>query len=176
MKTKIFLSFLCVIFPLLCSAHGPTPRKAVAEISIKASVDRVWSVIREFDKLAAWHPDLAASSGDGKNAPGSGRILKLKSGGVLEESLDDYNAGAHEFSYRLAKPDATAFPVSFYTATMEVKAGNGSEEAVVKWKSRFYRGDTGNFPPEGQNDEAAEKAMQQFFERGLAGLKRYLEQ
>jgi mxaD protein len=46
---------------------------------------------------------------------------------------------------------------------------------VVTLKSRFYRGDTGNTPPEKLNDEAAVKAMNEFFKNGLSGLKRKLE-
>jgi mxaD protein len=45
----------------------------------------------------------------------------------------------------------------------------------VLLKSRFYRGDTGNSPPENLNDEAAVNAMNQFFKNGLAGLKQKLE-
>ncbi|MDD2739535.1 MAG: SRPBCC family protein, partial [Methylomonas lenta] len=36
---------------------------------------------------------------------------------------------------------------------------------------RFYRGDTGNTPPENLNDEAAVKAMTQFINNALNGLK-----
>jgi len=46
---------------------------------------------------------------------------------------------------------------------------------VVTFKSRFYRGDTGNAPPENLNDAAAVKAMDNFFRNGLAGLKQKLE-
>jgi mxaD protein len=46
---------------------------------------------------------------------------------------------------------------------------------VVTFKSRFYRGDTGNAPPENLTDTAAVKAMDNFLKEGLAGLKQKLE-
>ena len=48
----------------------------------------------------------------------------------------------------------------------------GSE---VTWTSRFYRADTINFPPENLNDEAAVKAMTEFMQGGLQGLKAKVE-
>jgi mxaD protein len=50
--------------------------------------------------------------------------------------------------------------------------GGGSE---VEWDSRFYRADTGNFPSETQNDQAAIDAMTKFFKEGLDNLKKKLE-
>ncbi len=48
-------------------------------------------------------------------------------------------------------------------------------QALVKWKSRFYRGDTGNSPSKNLNDESAVKAMKKFIQNGLKGLKKSLE-
>jgi mxaD protein len=57
---------------------------------------------------------------------------------------------------------------------LSVKPGtNGGSE--VEWDGRFYRADTGNFPAENQNDEAAIAAMTKFFHDGLQGLKAKLE-
>jgi mxaD protein len=78
------------------------------------------------------------------------------------------------YSYRLAKENVDAMPVSFYSATIEVKPGaNGGSE--VEWIGRFYRADTGNFPPPEKSDEAATKAMTDFFRAGLEALKQKAE-
>ena len=64
-------------------------------------------------------------------------------------------------------------PVSFYTIGIEVEAADKGSQVI--WSGRFYRADTGNFPPENLNDEAAVKAMTEFATSGLEGLKASLE-
>ena len=90
------------------------------------------------------------------------------------ESLDFYSDKDHEYNYRLKIENVTAFPASSYTTNIQVTAGR-CRHSVVTLKSRFYRGDTGNTPPENLNDAAAVKAMNVFFKNGLAGLKQKLE-
>lgn len=151
------------------SAHGPTPQKVDEVVEIAAPPEAVWAIVKDFDKIADWHPLVASSTGRGGNEAGGERDVTLKSGGVLTDSLDEYNAGGMTYSYRQAKENVEAMPVSFYSATIEVKpAGAGS---TVEWIGRFYRADTGNEPPPEKNDEAAIKAMTEFFHGGLEGLK-----
>lgn len=169
----ILLSFL--LFPITSVAHGPTPQKAKESITINASVDAVWNTIKQFDAVASWHPDVKASSGDGKNASDGTRTITLQNGGQLVENLDFYSDKDHEYNYRLKTENVTAFPASSYTINLQVTPGNDANTSVVTLKSRFYRGDTGNTPPENLNDAAAVKAMNEFFKNGLAGLKQKLE-
>ncbi|MDP3875592.1 MAG: SRPBCC family protein [Methylobacter sp.] len=169
----IMLSFLS--FPIASLAHGPTPQKAKESITINASVDAVWNAVKQFDAIADWHPDVKASSGDGVNASDGTRTLTLQNDGQLVESLDYYSDKDHEYNYRLKTENITIFPASSYTINLQVTAGDDAGTSVVTLKSRFYRGDTGNTPPEKLNDEAAVKAMNAFFNNGLAGLKQKLE-
>lgn len=169
----ILLSFL--LFPITSVAHGPTPQKAKESITINASVDAAWNTIKQFDAIASWHPDVKASSGDGKNASDGTRTITLQNGGQLVENLDFYSDKDHEYNYRLKTENVTAFPASSYTINLQVTPGNDANTSVVTLKSRFYRGDTGNTPPENLNDAAAVKAMNEFFKNGLAGLKQKLE-
>jgi mxaD protein len=172
----ILLASCSVIFfasSSLAPAHGPTPHKAEESITIKASPAAVWKVVRDFGALSAWHAAVASSKGEGGVAAGATRTFKLKSGGELVDSLDEFDEAGKTYSYRLAQENVEAFPVSFYSDTLTVKAaGDGSE---VEWSGRFYRGDTGNYPPENQDDAAAEKAMRQFFRSGLESLKAKIE-
>ena len=171
--TLILLSFL--LFPAVSHAHGPTPQKANESITINAPVDEVWNAIKQFDGIADWHPDVKASSGDGKNASDGSRTITLKNDGQLVDSLDYYSDKDHEYNYRLKVENVTAFPVSSYTTNLKVTAGNDANSSVVSLKSRFYRGDTGNTPPDNLNDAAAVSAMKAFFSNGLLGLKQKLE-
>jgi len=171
--TLVLLSFLS--FPAVSLAHGPTPQKANESITINVPVDAVWNAIKQFDAIASWHPDIKASSGDGKNASDGIRTITLQNDGQLVESLDFYSDKDHEYNYRLKVENVKAFPVGSYTANIQVTAGSDANTSVVTLKSRFYRGDSGNTPPENLNDAAAVKAMNAFFKNGLAGLKQKLE-
>ena len=92
------------------------------------------------------------------------------------EELDYYNEQEHEYSYRLKTENPQAFPTSSHTVELKVNSGDTPDSSVVTLKSRFYRGDTGNTPPAELNDEAAVKAMNQFFTHALNGLKSKAEQ
>lgn len=162
-----------ILFSLQAIAHGPTPQKAKQSETVNAPIDKVWQILKDFDQISNWHPDVTSSSGDGKNDADGTRTITLKSGGQLEESIDYYSDKDHEYNYRLKKENVDAFPVSFYTASLQlISDGN---QTTIKWKSRFYRGDTGNFPSEKLNDEAAIKAMNDFIKNGLASLKAKFE-
>jgi len=164
---------LILAFAPVVHAHGPTPRKVEEKVAIAAPPAAVWAAVKDFAAISAWHPGVAKSEGQGGNGSGATRRVTLKSGGILDDGLDEYRDAEMNYSYRLAKENLEALPVSFYSATLTVKpAGSGSE---VEWIGRFYRGDTSNFPPENLNDEAAETAMTAFFREGLDGLKAKLE-
>jgi mxaD protein len=156
------------------AAHGPTPQKVEESISIAAPPAKVWAAVKDFDGLAAWSPLVESSKGSGGNAADGTRVVVLKAGGQLTDSLDEYLDDEMSYSYRLATPDIEAFPVSFYSSTLVVKSGadGGSE---VTWDARLYRADTGNFPSETQNDQAAIDAVTQFFQEGLKTLKEQIE-
>lgn len=172
-RLTIFLACLALL-PFAASAHGPTPQKALETLVINASPDAVWEAVKKFDAIADWHPDVKASRGDGKLASGGTRTLTLGGGEVTEE-LDYYSDKDREYSYRLKAENVAAFPTSSYSMELQVKPGDSEGSALVTWKGRFYRGDTGNTPPESLNDAAAVNAVGAFLKNGLAGLKAKLE-
>jgi len=173
MKTLSRRAAALVLGMLACSTgwtHGPTPQSVEESIRIDAPVARVWKVVSDFAKLAAWHPLVVECVGNDKE-----RTVTLESGGNLVESLDERKDAEHTYSYRLLQEKIEAFPVSFYTATITVKAADGNASDVV-WTSRFYRGDTTNEPSEQLDDAAAIAAVKEFFTVGLRGLKSKVEQ
>lgn len=152
------------------SAHGPTPQRAEEKIAVAAPPAAVWTVIKDFHGLASWHPLVAQSDGAGGDAPGAERQVAFKGGGALTEGLDEYDAAAMSYGYRLSKENIEALPVSFYTASISVRPGEAGR-SEVEWTGRFYRADTTNEPPEHLNDAAAVKAMSDFMRAGLQGIK-----
>ncbi|ACL63024.1 MxaD protein, putative (plasmid) [Methylobacterium nodulans ORS 2060] len=174
MSMRLFGAALILgLLATLAPAHGPTPQKIEASTAIAAPPQKVWAVLGDFGGIGGWHPAVVTSEGSGGTANGATRAVTLKRGGVLRESLDEYDAGRMTYSYRLSEPDLAALPVSSYSATIAVTPdGAGSR---VAWFGRFYRGDTGNEPPEELNDAAGRAAMKAYFETGLAGLKAKVE-
>lgn len=160
---------LSAIMPTL--AHGPTPQKAEEKIAIAAPPAKVWEVLKNFGDVS-WNPAIKKAAATGGNENGATRTITLEKGDLVE-GLDEYNDKEMSYGYRLSTENVDVFPVSFYSATIAVTpSGDGSE---VTWIGRFYRADTSNFPPEDKNDEAAVKAMTEFLQGGLAGLKAKVE-
>jgi carbon monoxide dehydrogenase subunit G len=157
--------------PLLASAHGPTRQKVVETINIDAPAAAVWARIKNFSALQDWHPAVAESHASDGNNLGSVRIVKIKGGGQIEESLEAWDEAQMKYTYR-AK-DGGALPVSNYTSTLRV-TGDASK-CQVEWRGAFYRGYPNNDPPPDQNDEAAVRAVTGVYQGGLAQLKKLAE-
>lgn len=174
MKFAKCLFAAIAMFSVVAHAHGPTPQKVEERVSIAKPPAEVWEMIKEFGGVNTWNPLFTEVHAVNGNEPGKAeREVTLVNGGKLKEGLDEYDEARRYMGYRLAKENVEAFPVSFYSITVEVKAaGEGSE---VEWLGRFYRADTGNFPPENLNDEAAIKAMTTMARTALDNLKQLME-
>ena len=172
-STAFLASLAAAVLVMPASAHGPTPQKIDQTVTIAAKPEPVWKVVGNFAGINTWHPDVAKSEAVDGNAAGGRRKITLKNGGTLDEGLDEMNDKGFSYSYRLSDPDLKALPVSSYSSTLTVTPdGDGSK---VEWLARFYRGDTGNEPPEELSDEAGRKAMNAYFANGLKGLKAKVE-
>ena len=170
---SIFLFALC-LFANVSMAHGPTPKKVDQTLEMNASADQVWAQLQDFDRIADWHPLVIESSGDGQNKAGSSqRTLTLDKGSLIE-GLNSYDPSKYKIGYQLDKDNVEALPVSSYRVKIQVQSVRKNKSSV-HWTGRFYRGDTGNFPVETLNDDAAIKAMDAFIEAGLKGLKDKVE-
>ncbi len=163
---KIVLLFFVVWFSGLAHAHGPTPQKVDESITIASPAEKIWKIISQFDGIGDWHPEVTTTESIDETT----RIITLGNGEQVTESLDDKNSDKFLISYRLLKENFEAIPVSFYTITIQAH-DEGKNKTTVSWSGRFYRADTGNFPPEDLNDEAAVKAMTAFASAGLQGIK-----
>ena len=157
--------------PLWAAAHGPTRQKVVETITIDAPAASVWALIKDFSALKNWHPAVAESNASQGNNVDSVRIVKIKGGGELEETLETHDDGQMKYSYR-AK-NGGALPVTNYTSTIRVTADGA--KSIVEWRGAFYRGYPNNDPPPDQNDEAAVRAVTGVYQSGLANLKKLAE-
>lgn len=169
---KWYLLALC--FPLATYAHGPTPQKIDESVTIQAPVDKVWASVKDFGRPDLWNPAIVKSEATGGNAPGAQRVLTLKNGEAIAESLDTYDEAQHEYRYRMAKENLQALPVSSYSGGLKAAPVEGGGTKLT-WYARAYRGDTGNEPPENLNDEAATGALKALFRTGLDHLRQQLD-
>lgn len=171
---RIAAAAVLALASTVAPAHGPTRQKVTETVTIKATPDAVWNKVKDFNAMPAWHPAVASSTATDGSKVGSVRTLKLKGGGEVVETLESYDEAAKKFSYR-AK-DAGALPVTNYSSTLQVKAGDGPSTSVVEWRGAFYRAYPNNDPPADKNDEAAVKAITGVYQTGLANLKKVMEQ
>lgn len=167
MKRILFAAAFAVVAPLAALAHGPTPQKIEEKVEIKTEPAKVWALVKDFGGIKAWHPGV-----EKVEAKGTDRTLTVK-GASLEESQDESDDGQMKLGYRLSNEGSDAFPLSSYSATIQVTAKDGGSEVV--WQGRGYRLDTSNEPPEGKDDASAVKALSDFFKQGLDGLKKKAE-
>jgi hypothetical protein len=169
---KLAFTVLALTLSGTALAHGPTRQKVVESITIKASPDKVWALVGDYNALPQWFSAIEKSSATNGNAVGSIRTLSLKGGGEIIEELEGRDETSMTLKYRMKKGD---LPVTNYAAAMHVSAGDSPGTSVVEWKGSFYRGYPNNNPPPELNDEAAVKAITDAYRSGLAQLKQTLE-
>ncbi|AGK57662.1 polyketide cyclase/dehydrase [Hyphomicrobium denitrificans 1NES1] len=167
-------------FPIMAWAHGPSRQKVTESVEINAPADKVWAVVGNFQDLS-WVPAVAKTEGTGDNKPASGsnndgakRTITLKSGGVIEEMLDEYDAKEMTYSYEITKVDVKVLPVNDYSSHITVTA-NGADKSTLEWKGAFYRGFMNNDPPPELNDEASKKAVTDLYKSTLEAVKAKIE-
>ena len=121
--------------------------RAYASIVLKAPVEAVWGLVRDFDALPKWGRGVTSSKIEGGLDPdvvGCVRSLVTKSGGVVRErllSLDDAN---YSFAYNFETP---AFPVRNYIASVRLYPITHGDETFAEWESTFDEagGDEGKY-------------------------------
>ncbi|APH56139.1 Hypothetical protein GbCGDNIH6_0343 [Granulibacter bethesdensis] len=175
MKRRLFMGAILgvsLISPLTTHAHGPTPQKVDESVTVSAPPDKVWAIVKDFGGVGKWDSQFTAVTFKNDKDQGQERTLTLKSGKKIVEGLDFIDENAKQIGWRRVDDDVTALPVSSYNVKLTVTPdGNGSK---ITWDGRFYRGDTGNEPPDNLNDAAAVSAMTSMIKAGLGNLKDYI--
>lgn len=111
--------------------------RAYASAIIKAPIETVWGVIRDFNGLPTWAPGVTDSKIEGgldSDVVGCVRSFHVADGTHVRErllSLDDAN---HSFSYNFEKP---AFPIKNYIATIRLMPVTHSDQTFAEWEATF---------------------------------------
>ena len=121
--------------------------RAYASAIIKAPVETVWSLIRNFNGLPDWVPIIADSKIEGGLDPdvvGCVRSFHTKDGGHIRERLLTLDDANHTFAYNFEKP---AFPVKNYIATVRLMPVTHTDQTFAEWEAVFDEapGDEGKY-------------------------------
>jgi mxaD protein len=184
-KMSIFVSLALLFFTAVASAHGPVRGKMTAAVSVDASAEKVWDIIKNYDDMS-WLPGIKSVEADNGNEKGSVRVLTLKEGGTITEEMKAYKADKMSYKYKITDistaktiqhagqdENVPVLPVENYQATITVKAKGDKSE--VTWVATYYRGYVNNNPPEELNEEAADKAVTAILTSGLTNLAKQFD-
>lgn len=174
---KMMLFLALAALPLVSNAHGPSPQKVVKDVVIKAEPSKVWAVIKDFSSIKQWHAAVAdVRIEDRKDNEGDAilkhRVITLKDGGSITEKLREVNDDEMKLDYKMVE---TTLPFSNYRAVMQVKAGATSGESILTWTGRFYNKANSMEAKPGEDNPAANAAINAIYDAGLSGLKDLLE-
>jgi uncharacterized protein YndB with AHSA1/START domain len=121
--------------------------RAYASRIIKAPVETVWSVVRNFNGLPAWAVGIADSKIEGgldADVVGCVRSFHTKDGAHIRERLLTLDDAHYSFTYNFEKP---AFPVKNYIATMRLMPVTHGDATFIEWEATFDEatGDEGKY-------------------------------
>jgi Polyketide cyclase / dehydrase and lipid transport len=111
--------------------------KVVRSTILDAPVDRVWSVIRDFNGFDRWHPAIGSSAIERHHSSdkvGCVRRLNLKDGSQLREQLLTLSDLEQTYSYCLLD---TPIPLFNYVAHVRLYPVTDGNRAFWQWESRF---------------------------------------
>jgi NADPH:quinone reductase-like Zn-dependent oxidoreductase len=144
-------------------------QRVVRSAVIDAPIERVWTVLRDFNSHDQWHPVVADShieNGEAADQVGCVRNFHLRDGNHIREQLLALSDEEHVSTYCIL--DATV-PLRRYVATVTLKRVTDGDRTFWHWESTF---DT----PPGRERELAEMVGAGVYEAGFAGLSRYLRE
>ena len=169
--TAMAFSVSLLVSGLSCAAAPELRVKKT--ITIDAAAEKVWQTAKNFNGLNLWHPALAGDElVSGKNnTVGAVRLLTLKGGGTIKEKLLGFDEAGHRYRYAIIE---SVLPVSHYVSSFVVTS-TGTAKTLVTWSGRFKRKNTGDSPPDNENDKAAVDAITGVYTSGLDNLKKIIE-
>ena len=114
--------------------------RAYASAIIKAPIETVWGLIRDFNGLPSWVPAVTDSKIEGgrdSDVVGCIRVIHTVSGTLVRERLLMLDDARHTFTYNFETP---AFPVRNYIATVRLMPVTHSDQTFAEWEATFDEG------------------------------------
>jgi uncharacterized protein YndB with AHSA1/START domain len=121
--------------------------RAYASAIIKAPIETVWSVVRNFNGLPNWAVGIADSKIEGgldADVVGCVRSFHTTDGTHVRERLLTLDDARHTFTYNFEKP---AFPIKNYIATIRLMPVTHTDTTFAEWEANFDEapGDEGKY-------------------------------
>lgn len=166
MKNQLLMSVAALGLAFSSIAGAAESLYVIETISINAPASTTWQKIAKFGDLGAWHPAVAKTElvVGNEGVKGADRVLTLKGGGNINETLTAYNAHDRSMSYVITE---SVLPVQGYAATLRVLS-NGDKQSIVVWEGTFES-------KEAATDKVALDTITGVFQGGLANLKKIVE-
>src|SRR6185436_3640216 len=150
-------------------ALAPVLQHVVRSTVIDAPIDRVWSVLRDFNSHDRWHDVVAESRIEGderSDQVGCVRSFTLNDGNRIREQLIALSDSEHKSTYCIV--EATV-PLQRYVATVTLKPVTDGDRTFWHWESTFAT-------PPGRERELREMVARDVYEAGFANLRRHLRE
>jgi len=141
--------------------------KVVRSTVLKAPVDAVWDVLRDFNGHDRWHPAVATSQmerGESSDRVGAVRRFRLQDGSELREQLLTMSDLEQSFSYCLLD---TPIPLFNYVAHVRLFPVTDKDWTMWEWESRF---DT----PKGRDRELADLVGNDIYVAGFKAVAEHI--
>jgi hypothetical protein len=135
---------------------------------IDAPVDRLWSILRDFNGHDRWHPIVARSEIERANPSdrvGCVRRFQLRDGSELREQLLTLSDLEMTFSYCLLD---TPIPLFNYVAHVRLLPVTDGNRSFWHWESRFTT-------PPGREAELARLVGDEVYTNGIEAVRRLPE-
>ncbi len=168
---KFFALIALAAFSVTAFAHGPTPQKIDNRIIVKAEPAKVWAMVKDYENVQKWLPTVKSVKIE-KKGGNTYRILMLKNGGKVKEHLKSVDDKKMKIKFEVLEGG----PFTNYNPYISVKKGPNAGESEVRFFHRFYRYFPNNPPiPDGQDEAAAIKFVEDTYVPGQEGLKAAVE-
>ena len=179
MKKILAVLALVSLMPLSALAHGPSGQKVEKKFDVKAEPAKVWALVKDFGAIGKWHPDVTSvkledrKDEDGKTLPH--RLVTLRNGTTFLEKLREVNDADMKMDYKMVDGKDSTIAVSNYRTVLQVKPAATAGLSTVTLTARFYNKANTMEAPEGADNPAANKAINELYDAAEIGLKKALE-
>jgi NADPH2:quinone reductase len=132
---------------------------------IAAPVDRVWTVLRDFNGHDRWHPAVERSEielDEPSDKVSCVRKFRLRDGAVLREQLLSLSDRDHSFRYFIVEAPV---PLHDYVADMRLRPVTSDGTTHCEWRARFD-------PPPSERAALARFVREEIMMAGFAALRR----
>jgi CPA1 family monovalent cation:H+ antiporter len=116
--------------------HGSRLTHVSSSTVIEAPVDAVWALLKNFNNVAHWHPDVAESQiedgGTGRD-PGDVRSIRLRDGTPIREKLLAISDEFKVYTYSVIE---APLPIGNHISTVSLSAAPDNRTAIT-WIAQF---------------------------------------